>query len=240
MKLNKKSWLYLTLRWLYQPIKAAQAVIRRIAYIPQRLLLVQKYANAEFVGLHLGCGSFYLDGWINTDLPPNPQMDFPLDITFPLPFVDNYFNVMYASEVIEHIKLEELRVFLGQAFRVLRPGGVLRLTTPDLEKVCSIYLYQNPKVKPTEFGTVWLDGEFSDDIWINAQFRYWGHQFLYSFKQLKKELEEAGFDNIIRVQPMITNSCFEQLNNLEIRYGDNQPSWIFESTFILEASKPTP
>ncbi|MEC4813377.1 MAG: methyltransferase domain-containing protein, partial [Scytonema sp. PMC 1069.18] len=230
--------LYSSLKWVYQPIKASQSLIRDISYIPRRNRLLQRFANADFVGLQIGCGPFYLKGWINTDLPPNSCMDFSLDITHPLPLPSNYFHVIYGAEVIEHITLSESRYFLSEALRVLCPGGVIRLTTPDLINTCRIYLHQHTKANPENFGTVWLDGEFSDEIWINSIFRSWGHQFLYSFEMIRQEMQSIGFSNITRVEPQVTKSRFPQLNNLEVRYGANPREWIFENTLIIEASKP--
>lgn len=47
-----------------------------------------------------------------------------------LPFVSASFEVILASEVIEH--LAKAPLFLSEAHRVLTPGGVLLLTTPNL------------------------------------------------------------------------------------------------------------
>jgi 2-polyprenyl-3-methyl-5-hydroxy-6-metoxy-1,4-benzoquinol methylase len=52
------------------------------------------------------------------------------DLNQGLPFGDGAFDVILASEVIEHLSKAEL--FLSEARRVLAPGGVLLLTTPNL------------------------------------------------------------------------------------------------------------
>jgi SAM-dependent methyltransferase len=48
----------------------------------------------------------------------------------PLPYADAQFDVVTCSEVIEH--LENFRALLREAHRVLKPGGVLVLTTPNV------------------------------------------------------------------------------------------------------------
>lgn len=237
--IDKNSYWYRALKWAYQPIKFLKAMVRRLWYIPRRQALIRKFAAHDFAGLHIGCGPFRFEGWMNTDLPPNSSMDFPLDISRPLPLPDHYFHALYASEVIEHIPLDESRTFLQEAFRVLRPGGVFRLTTPDIENLCRIFLHQHAQITPAEFGPTWLEGEFSEEIWLNAMFRAWGHQFIYSFASLQKEMEAAGFSKIIRVKPQLTESSLPQLNNLEIRYGENPPGWRFEDSMLVEAYKPT-
>ena len=238
MAIDRKSRLYQTLKWAYQPLKATGSVIRDLTYGPKRSALVKQYHHSDFAGLHIGCGPFHMTGWMNTDLPPNSHMDFPLDISRPLPFPDNYFHAIYGAEVIEHIPLAEGRLFFQEARRILRPGGVLRLTTPDLENICRIFLHQNPQADPAKFGTVWIDGEFSDEIWINAMFHFWGHQFLYNFAALERELETAEFTGIIRCQPLESQSAYAQLQGLETRYGENAPAWRFEHVLVVEATKP--
>jgi SAM-dependent methyltransferase len=46
----------------------------------------------------------------------------------PLPFVDNEFELVLCAEVIEHVR--DVQLFLSEVRRVLRPGGMLALTTP--------------------------------------------------------------------------------------------------------------
>ena len=45
-----------------------------------------------------------------------------------LPFQDGYFDVVLSHSVIEHVESPE--TYLSECFRVLRPGGVLFLSTP--------------------------------------------------------------------------------------------------------------
>jgi len=45
-----------------------------------------------------------------------------------LPFPDESFDACYSSEVIEHVF--DIRCYLSEIHRVLKPGGVLVLTTP--------------------------------------------------------------------------------------------------------------
>jgi ubiquinone/menaquinone biosynthesis C-methylase UbiE len=46
----------------------------------------------------------------------------------PLPFVDNEFELVLCTEVLEHVR--DVQLFLSEVRRVLRPGGGLALTTP--------------------------------------------------------------------------------------------------------------
>ena len=48
----------------------------------------------------------------------------------PLPYADESFDVVTCSEVVEH--LENFRRLLREAFRVLKPGGLFVVTTPNV------------------------------------------------------------------------------------------------------------
>jgi SAM-dependent methyltransferase len=59
----------------------------------------------------------------------HPQLDFRLaPIEGPLPFADNGFELVWSSEVIEHVA--DTARWLSEVRRVLVPGGRLLLTTP--------------------------------------------------------------------------------------------------------------
>lgn len=51
----------------------------------------------------------------------------------PLPFADNLYDIVFAGESIEH--LMDVKVFLSEVHRVLKPGGIFVLTTPNLARL---------------------------------------------------------------------------------------------------------
>ena len=62
------------------------------------------------------------------------------DLSRRLPFPDNDFDVVYHSNVLEHIRRDDASAFMRECFRVLKPGGILRVAVPDLERICRLYL----------------------------------------------------------------------------------------------------
>jgi 2-polyprenyl-3-methyl-5-hydroxy-6-metoxy-1,4-benzoquinol methylase len=64
----------------------------------------------------------------------HPELQFRLaPIDGPLPAADGEFDVVWSSEVIEHVA--DTAHWLSEVRRVLRPGGRLRLTTPSHGRV---------------------------------------------------------------------------------------------------------
>ena len=61
------------------------------------------------------------------------------DATKGLPPQDETVDVLYSSHMLEHLDRNEASMFLKEAFRVLRPGGVIRIAVPDLKKQVKKY-----------------------------------------------------------------------------------------------------
>lgn len=56
-----------------------------------------------------------------------------LNLARPFPFPDGYFDNAFSANVLEHLYPEQARGCVCEVFRVLRPGGVFRVSVPDLE-----------------------------------------------------------------------------------------------------------
>jgi predicted SAM-dependent methyltransferase len=117
--------------------------------------------------LHLGCGSYTPEGWINLDgswnawlakhpfikkilklLPIIPKEQLSIkwspdiiihDVRKPLPFPDNSMYAVYSSHLLEHLYFEEAKELLKECYRVLKPNGVLRIVVPDLKNMIVKY-----------------------------------------------------------------------------------------------------
>ena len=57
-----------------------------------------------------------------------------------LPFPDNSVEVIYSSHMLEHLDRREVAMFLREAWRILQPGGIIRIAVPDLQKLVYTYL----------------------------------------------------------------------------------------------------
>lgn len=122
--------------------------------------------------LNLGCGSHCIKGFLNVDI--DARADAYADITRQLPFPTSSFVGIFCEEVLEHVNKEVGQQMLIECWRVLKPGGVLRLATPSLE-----YFVQ----------------KLESDLGVELNQIFYGHrhQHIYSKMALSDALARAGF-----------------------------------------------
>lgn len=92
--------------------------------------------------LNLGCGYKFHKEWINVDMTSNSPYVKAHNLLKGIPFRNNQFDVIYHSQVLEHFPKEKAPSFVGECFRVLKPGGIMRVVVPDLENIVNEYLKQ--------------------------------------------------------------------------------------------------
>jgi len=127
--------------------------------------------------LNLGGGSNTIEGALTADL--DPRADTYMNLAKRLPFEDASIDLIFTEEFIEHIPKAAAAIMLQECARVLKPGGVLRIATPDLDWLSA--------------GT--LDGSVPCDL-VNDSFYGHGHRYLYSRAAMAKAVREAGFSDI--------------------------------------------
>ena len=91
--------------------------------------------------LNFGCGDrFCLNDWTNLDFHSHHRSVIQHNLLERFPFQDSTFDSVYSSHVLEHFPLYEGNFLLCESFRVLRPGGIIRVVVPDLESTCREYV----------------------------------------------------------------------------------------------------
>lgn len=176
--------------------------------------------------LNLGSGPRGLSdrAWLNVDGYRDRNVDHLMDFVRPWPLPCAAFEGIFSEHVLEHFDPEQGLFVLGECFRVLRPGGVIRIIVPDGEKIIGSYV-GNRKVLLDHRGTV--TGCAMEAI--NSYFRQrYEHQNMYDFEYLAHQLRASGF-----VQPV------------KLAYGGGRdravvlddPAYEWESLYV-EAVKP--
>lgn len=90
--------------------------------------------------LNVGCGRRFHPSWVNIDIQPTDPQVMPHDIRDGLRFQDESFEVVYHSHVLEHLSPHDGLTLLRECYRVLKPGGTIRVAVPDLEEIARLYL----------------------------------------------------------------------------------------------------
>ena len=203
---------------------------------------IQDYLNRNQIRkLHIGCGSNILSDWLNCDNDPKSNVIIYLDATKPYPLDSNGFDYIFSEHLIEHLSYQDGLLMLKECFRVLKDGGKIRISTPDL--IFLIDLYKTDKSQLKKNYIQWATEKFikdapylSDTFVINNFVRDWGHQFIYDEKTLRSSIEMIGFKDV-RVYP-INQSDDKSLMNLENQ--NRLPAGFLElETLTVEAKKPT-
>lgn len=97
--------------------------------------------------LNLGCGEHHPKGWVNADTWDGANPDVLLPVPYmghttsgPLPWGDGVFSQVLISHVLEHIRLEEVDLFLGEVRRVTKIGGQVLIICPDIKELLRDFL----------------------------------------------------------------------------------------------------
>lgn len=190
--------------------------------------------------LQIGAGHHLLEGWFNTDINLVVPGVLWLDTSQPFPIADHSFAYVMSEHHIEHIAYQQGVNMLQESFRVLKPGGKIRISTPDLGGYIKIYTTKVKTPQQQEYINLirehfmpWAEQDDSGIFVLNNAFRNWEHQFLFDEALLNQVLNQVGFVNVVRKGPWESDD--EHLRQIENR-GDNAIN-NFE-TVTLEAQKP--
>ncbi len=154
--------------------------------------------------IHIGCGLNVLLGWVNLDLPD-------VDIRAPLPWDSGSVDALFLEHVIEHVSPSDAFRFMREAWRVLKGGGILRLSFPDVVRISKT---ATPAYIQFLVDNSWGDGSRGspvESIIVNH-----GHLGVWCESSMKVVLESLGFEVAVAT-PGSSNVPY--MNCLE-RHGD--------------------
>ncbi|HSH94764.1 MAG TPA: methyltransferase domain-containing protein [Roseimicrobium sp.] len=191
--------------------------------------------------LQIGTGPGLLPEWLNTDFEPVSAEVAFMDATQPFPLPDGVFERIFSEHMIEHIPYGSGQHMLRECHRIMKPGGRIRIATPDLTNLLTLFgkpltqeaaRYLEWSLK-SNYGTVPAP---CPAFVLNAFVRNWGHQFIYDEETLSVALHTAGFADIRRARPGLSDDPV--MKGLEgharqIGHENNE----FE-TLVLEATRP--
>jgi ubiquinone/menaquinone biosynthesis C-methylase UbiE len=117
----------------------------------------------------------------------------------PIPYPDNTFDVVLLTEVLEHFNYNPL-VPLYEIRRVLKPGGKLFLTTPNMASIFALYtILMGDNVSGNlnqVLGRGWQKQYGQHQVFRDMHFRY------YTIKDVRQLMQIAGF-SIIKYRSLV-------------------------------------
>jgi len=160
--------------------------------LPRRAMSLRRARELRGLRLIIGGGdSRPDDGWHTVDF--RATADFQVDIRRGLPFGDASCRFIFSEHVFEHLDMQELRRVTSECYRVLEPGGMIRIVTPDLEKWAQAYVTKNSAFFEAIWGHV-----VPPATGMNHVFYVPTHRFIHDFESLSSELRSCGFDPVFR------------------------------------------
>jgi predicted SAM-dependent methyltransferase len=125
-----------------------------------------------------------------------------LDIAEKLPFGDGCVDWVYAEHLIEHVPLLVAIRWLTEVRRILAPGGLLRITTPDLSTYArghvtrdGFFAKQRRRLHVMRVGPPMPE---RPAFMVNQIFYLYGHRWLYDLDELRYVLARAGFASAVQ------------------------------------------
>jgi predicted SAM-dependent methyltransferase len=198
--------------------------LRKFLFTANRNRKISTYISSHDVRkLQIGSGKGPIAGWLSTDINPTSKDIVYLNATKKFPFPDGSFDYISCEHMIEHVSWREGLFMLRECRRILKSGGIIRISTPDLAVLVKMYS-KNTNTKIENQYVKWITDNFIGGVNVykpsfvlNAAFRCWGHIFLYDEELLRTGLQDAGFKNINRVS--VGDSTHVALRGIE-RHGN--------------------
>jgi SAM-dependent methyltransferase len=176
------------------------------------------------VRLNWGSGEYPGPGWINSDIKSGPGIDISCDIRDGLPLEDASIDYIASSHALPEIPLPDLGGALRELRRVLKPGGVLRLGLPDLDRGIKAYIENDRDyflIPDEDAGTI--GGKLVTQLlWYGYSRTAFTHDFM------EELLRNAGFSEIFHCSFGETKSRYPEIVELDSRERES---------FFVEAVK---
>jgi predicted SAM-dependent methyltransferase len=161
--------------------------------------------------LSIGAGGDMIDGWLCTDVAPIKRVTVFLDATTRWPMPPALFRYIACEHMIGHVPFDAGLQVISEAHRVLQPGGVLRLSTPNLDVMRLLPDSDDPEEQDyirwfnRTFG---LPAQRADETspvhTLNLVMHEFGHIYLYDEDTLRRARTQAGFSQIVRCEPNVS------------------------------------
>lgn len=155
--------------------------------------------------LEIGSGNRPTPGYEHCDINPTlPELDFVCSMEN-VPVDANTYDEVRTVHVIEHVPIDVGRMALREWYRILKPGGIVHIDTPNFMRNARLYAEDNDNwlsdfnsLHPLEQVAITINGIPNRTLWINFKVFSTANQFDLHYCNYDAELlihlcREAGF-----------------------------------------------
>lgn len=185
------------------------------------------FENSNY--LNLGCADSIKKGYVNADFYPSfklwkkTQLQWKLDLRYPLQCPENLFDGIFTEHTLEHLYPDEVKELLSELYRILKPNAIIRITVPDLRKYVDYYTHNL-----SESLTQTFDARFNSECHaIQTLTQNYHHHSLWDFEEMQSALKECGFRDIVEM-------THGNSNDPKLALDRHERSW---ETLYIEAKK---
>jgi predicted SAM-dependent methyltransferase len=149
--------------------------------------------------LNVGSGPNYLDGWVNLDACDLFKRDYAVNLPddkLSALFGKDYADEIFMSDVMEHFYRWDGIEVLKDFFAVLKPGGLMSIVTPDLEKIIVSKTMTLQRKTELIRGAQGQPGPQSSSLLMQAWKKHpklFSHLYTWTEKELLGVLTDLGF-----------------------------------------------
>jgi SAM-dependent methyltransferase len=167
----------------------------------------------EIRRLNWGCGDHPEPGWINSDVKDLPGIQISCDIRGGLPLESSSIDYIVSIHALPEVPYPDLGAVLGELHRVLKPGGVLRLGLPDLERGIRAFIANDRDyfLIPDEDAKTIGGKLVTQLVW------YGWSRTVFTQDFTEELLQRAGFGDVKPCEYRETKSRFPEIVELDSR-----------------------
>tara|TARA_R100001443_G_scaffold112828_1_gene126841 strand:- start:6577 stop:7131 length:555 start_codon:yes stop_codon:yes gene_type:complete len=147
------------------------------------------------INLHLGCGPRYLEGFIHVDKDDLPHIDYPdTDLGNLSMFEDNSVDMIYTCGSFEYYDRSEAVTVLKEWLRVLKSGGILKVSVPNFKSVVRVYQQYGDVDGIGILGPLYGKWKLNNESYLY-------HKTIYDDESLTSLLIDQGFTEVEEYDP---------------------------------------
>jgi predicted SAM-dependent methyltransferase len=173
------------MNFLAPPKRAAKATAAFVVAACKNARFRRRLKQMDTLWVNFGCGPVDDDRFISVDARPMKHVDLVTSNPMLHLLRRESVDLLYASHVFEHISYHDQHAVLFRWHALLKPGGVLRVSVPDFDKLIALYAENGGSIRSIQAAA--MGGQ---DYPGNC------HYALFNREHLSAQLRHVGFGRI--------------------------------------------